>query len=107
VQTWDALLTGQLSCIVLLNSMRLRIMAKRVVMRVREYIYRRSNSVEGSNVDDDTQKAPAVTDPYRPPVGAASSKDIQFVAKSYEELPAGSVIDLGESKKSIEKGRLT
>ena len=36
------------------------------------------------------KKRPGATDPYRPPVGAIPSYDIELVIKSREELPARS-----------------
>ena len=38
----------------------------------------------------DTNKRPVVTDPYRPPVGAFPSYDIDLVIKGCDELPARS-----------------
>ena len=43
------------------------------------------------------KNAPAVTDPYRPRIGASPSDDIERVVKGHEELPAETWVSLREN----------
>jgi hypothetical protein len=43
------------------------------------------------------KNAPAVTDPYRPRIGATPSDDIELVVKGHEELPAEKWVGLREN----------
>lgn len=63
----------------------------RAAIRVMEYTYKRRESVPGSTVvEDGKKKAPKITDPYRPAVGATPLDDTQLIVKSCHKLPTGS-----------------
>ena len=50
-----------------------------------------------SKSDWGQKNAPAVTDPYRPRIGATPLDDIELVVKGYEELPAETGVGLREN----------
>ena len=62
--------------------------AKRVVIRVSEYIYRRVRISVMIWRYGRIQRPSIITDPYCPAIRAVTSKDAPFVVKSSEELPA-------------------